>query len=666
MCGFTGFLDPRQRLGSDEARARLRRMTNVIRHRGPDGEGITVEETGCGAVWAGLGHRRLSILDLSAAGAQPMVSRCGRYVIAYNGEIYNYRDLRAELEARNGGGWHGHSDTEVLLEGIARDGVAATLARLDGMFAFALVDRKTKTITLARDAFGEKPLIYGIWGGVLFFGSDLRSLRAWPGFDPEEDAEARAALMQYGCIPAPATIHSGIFKLRPAHMVEITPAAVEAGILPVPAPWWDMTGAALAARKVPFEGDFEEAVDAVEAIFARSVTQRMVSDVPLGALLSGGIDSALTLAIMQQASDAPVRSFTIGMAENGYDESPHAEAVARHLGTEHETFMLNPAEVLDEVPHIAARYDEPFADSSQLPTFLVSCMARKHVSVALSGDGGDELFAGYNRHFHGPRLWSQIRRFPTDLRAAAGSGLGAVPPGVLTALVRAVGPLAPRALAEGRAGEQLHKLARLLGAPDRDGFQDALLRTGQASSVLANGLEGLPITKGADARLKGLDFADAAMLLDTGQYLHDDVLTKVDRASMAVSLETRTPFLNRKLFDLAWRLPHRFKAEGGEGKRVLRALLYRHVPRAIVDRPKAGFAVPIGRWLRGPLGDWAESHLSEESLHRNGIFNVAHVRALWQEHRKGRRDHETQLWSVLMYQSWHDSIRNGTGARGAE
>ena len=658
MCGFTGLLDPRHGLSADAARARLRAMAYAIHHRGPDAEGIVIEETAGGAAWAGLGHRRLSVLDLSAAGAQPMVSRCGRYMIAYNGEIYNYRDLRAELEARSARGWRGHSDTEVLLEGIARDGVAATLARLDGMFAFALIDRETRTLTLARDAFGEKPLVYGIWGGVLLFGSDLRALRAWPGFAPEEDPQARAALMQYGYIPAPATIHMGICKLAPAHMIEICPEAVLAGTLPAPVPWWDMAGEALAARQDPFEGDFEAAVDAVETTFARSVARRMVSDVPLGALLSGGVDSSLTTAFMQRTSDVPAHSFTIGMDEEGYDESPHAEAVARHLGTRHETLMLSPAEVLEEVPGIAARYDEPFADSSQLPTYLVSRLARGHVTVALSGDGGDELFAGYNRHFHGPRMWAHMQRVPCGLRAAAGGGLGAVPPGVLTALVRAAGPLAPRDLAAGRAGEKLHKLARLLGARDRAAFQDALLRTGRAEAVLAGGERAQALTEGADPRLDGLDFASAAMIFDTGHYLHDDILAKVDRASMAVSLETRTPFLDRELFSLAWRLPHGFKAEGAEGKRVLRTLLYRHVPREIVDRPKAGFSMPIGRWLRGPLRDWAESHLSPDALRRSEVFDVNQVRALWQAHRSGRRDNETQLWSILMYQSWHAAQRD--------
>tara|TARA_R110002012_G_scaffold243683_2_gene418356 strand:- start:6556 stop:8532 length:1977 start_codon:yes stop_codon:yes gene_type:complete len=656
MCGFTGFLDPHHSFGPGMARSRLRAMTDAIRHRGPDAEGISVEETASGAAWAGLGHRRLSILDLSAAGAQPMESKCGRYLIGYNGEIYNFQSLRAELEERSAVSWQGHSDTEVLLEGIARDGVEATLRRLDGMFAFALIDRATKTLTLARDAFGEKPLVYGIWGGVLLFGSELQALRSWPGFAPEEDTEARASLIQYSYIPAPATIYQGIRKLPPAHMVEISMDVVKRGALPAPVPWWDMAGSALSAQQNPFEGDFKAAVDALEGAFDRSVAQRMVSDVPLGVLLSGGIDSTLTAAFMQRVSGVPVRSFTIGMAEEGYDESPHAEAVARHLGTRHETFMLTPSEVLKEVPNIAAHYDEPFADSSQLPTFLVSRMARDHVTVALSGDGGDELFAGYNRHFQGPRLWAHMQRLPVGLRSVVGSGLGAVPPAVLTALVRFAGPLAPQDLAAGRAGEKLHKLARLLGSRDRAEFQDALLRTGHSDAILASGAHAQVLTEGVDPRTDNLDLASAMMLFDTGHYLHDDILTKVDRASMAVGLETRTPFLNRELFNLAWRLPHSFKAEGAEGKRVLRALLYRHVPREIVDRPKAGFTMPIGRWLRGPLADWAESLLSTDAIARTDVFNTAAVRKIWNEHRAGQQNHETVLWTVLMYQTWRESV----------
>ena len=660
MCGFSGFLDPRNTLSATEARARLTAMNDAIRYRGPDAEGIAIEESGNGAIWAGLGHRRLSIIDLSAAGAQPMESRCGRYMIAYNGEIYNFRQLRAELETRGVEGWRGHSDTEVLLEGIARDGLATTLSKADGMFALALLDRQTHSITLARDAFGEKPLSYCLWDGVLLFGSELRSLRTWPGFAPQESAEARAALMQYSYIPAPLTIHHGVAKLPPAHMVTITADMVANRALPEPSAWWDMTGTAIAAQQDPFDGSMADAVDAVEASFARSVERRMVSDVPLGSLLSGGIDSTLTTALMQRCSAAPVRTFTIGMHEEGYDEAPHAEAVARHLGTTHETLMLGPEQILSELPGIAARYDEPFSDPSQLPTYLVARLARDNVTVALSGDGGDELFAGYNRHFYGPRLWSRMQQLPSWLRVSVGRTLGSVPPGVLTSLVRAAGPLAPRELAAGRAGEKLHKLAQLMGVRDRDAYHDALLQKGSAKAVLKDrdGIAAL-VTR-ADTRLAGLDFASAAMLFDTANYLHGDVLTKVDRASMAVSLETRTPFLNRELFELAWRLPQAYKADASNGKLVLRELLYRHVPREIVDRPKAGFAIPIGRWLRGPLVDWAETHLSADALQRADVFDVRAVRTAWEAHRMGRRDNETLLWSILMYQSWHAAQGDST------
>lgn len=664
MCGLVGFLDPHQRFNGEEARHRLNLMSLHLRHRGPDGDGARIESSGNGRVWGGLAHRRLSILDLSPTGEQPMRSHCGRYIIAFNGEIYNFREIRDRLDCQASICWRGTSDTEVLLELISRVGVRKALGELDGMFAFALLDRETRTISLVRDAFGEKPLVYGLWDGVLLFGSELGALRAWSGFTPREDPAARAAMMQYACIPAPLTIYEGIFKLPPAHMLVVTSKDVRLGELPPPGAWWEMTAAALAARQAPFEDDFEAAVGAVETAFSRSVARRLVSDVPLGALLSGGIDSSLTTVFMQRSSQLPVRSFTIGMEEEGYDESVHAAAVASHLGTQHEALMLSPADVLEEVPKIAGRYDEPFADSSQLPTYLLSRMARGHVTVALSGDGGDELFAGYNRHFHGPRLWSILQHFPLGLRGTAGKVLGAFPPAVLTALIRVAGSLAPRDLATGRAGEKLLKLARLLGARDRDAFYDALLRTGHAGAVLLNETDGAPVTLTSDPRLAELDFGSASMIFDTGHYLHEDVLTKVDRASMAVSLEIRTPFLNRELFDLAWRLPDHFKADGRQGKRVLRELLYRHVPREIVDRPKVGFAMPIGRWLRGPLADWAESHLSINALRTNDVFDVGKVRAIWNAHLSGRRDHETQLWSVLMYQAWKTSQQNQTHYRG--
>lgn len=653
MCGFAGFYAPITHLPAEDAQVHLRDMAHAIRHRGPDGFDTKLEIDASGAAWAGLAHRRLAIIDLSNAGKQPMTSQCGRYMIAYNGEIYNFRALRAELEARGVRGWRGHSDTEVLLEGIAHFGVAEMLARLDGMFAFAMLDRETRHVIFARDAFGEKPLVYGLWRNTLLFASELRALDRWPGFDPEENAAARAAFMQYSCVPAPMTIFTGFYKLPPAHMVCITPEALKLGTLPSPQSWWNMAGTAIAAQQSMFDGSLTEAVEAVDTALAHSVERRMISDVPLGALLSGGIDSSLVTAIMQRNSAVPVRTFTIGMQEEGYNEAPHAEAVARHLGTAHETLMLGPADVLDIVPDVASFYDEPFADSSKIPTYLVSRLARSSVTVTLTGDGGDELFAGYDRHSLGPRLWGWLRRVPPQLRVAVAGILQAVPPNILTALVRGAGPFAPRDLAAGRAGEKLHKLARLLGVRDRAAFHDALIRTGQANGLLlSESGDGVTWNPDADSRNDHLDFAVVAMLFDTSHYMPDDVLTKVDRASMAVSLETRSPFLNRDLFSLAWRMPPEFKVQRGLGKRVLREALYRHVPSALVDRPKAGFALPVGRWLRAPLTDWAESLLSREALECTCVFDANAVRRLWEAHRSGKRDHETQLWSILMYQSW--------------
>jgi asparagine synthase (glutamine-hydrolysing) len=652
MCGIVGFLDAGARLAPAEAKTRLRDMTQAVAHRGPDAYGHLIETGSVGGVWAGLGHRRLSILDLSEAGAQPMQSTCGRFAIVFNGEIYNFPELRIELEAEGAGPWRGHSDTEVLLALIARHGVEAALQRCDGMFALALLDRAHRRLTLARDAFGEKPLAYGLWDGVLLFGSELKALRAWPGFAPEEDQDALAEFLSYACIPAPRTIYKGIFKLPPAHLVEIDTEMLRGAELPDPRPWWDQTAAALAARTKPFAGDFEAAASAVGEFLTCSVKRRMISDVPLGALLSGGIDSSLTTALMQAASDRPIKTFTIGMDEPGYDESEHAAAVARHLGTEHQSLRLTTSEVQASIPDLAMIHDEPFADSSQLPTFLVARMARGEVAVVLSGDGGDELFAGYNRHFKVPDLWTRIRHFPAPLRGAAGAAIRALPPRFLTGAVQLAGPLAPRELRAGRAGEKLHKLAGLLGARDAAALHDMLLRTGDPRAVLGAGAYPAPLPDRADPRSDSLTLAEKLMLFDTAHYMPDDVLSKVDRASMAVSLETRTPFLERDLFALAWSLPMHFKARGGIGKAVLRNLLYRHVPRALVDRPKAGFTVPVGRWLRGPLNDWAESLISPEALARTGVFDTAAVRRLWAQHVSGRRDHETALWTVLMYQGW--------------
>lgn len=655
MCGLTGFFCQPIRVDQAAAQAHLQAMTRAIAHRGPDAEGhqILQEE---GAFMVGLGHRRLSIIDLSPAGAQPMASHDGRYAIAFNGEVYNFADLRSQIEARRGQvAWRGHSDTEVLLELIADLGVEKALAQLDGMFALAVFDRLERRLTLARDPFGEKPLYYGFWRGVLLFGSELKALLAWPGFAPQQNAQALADYLKYSYVPAPATAYEGIYKLPPASFVTLGVPEVATRTLPEPQRYWDMVGAALAARQQGFDGTADEAADRVQQAMSVSTRRRMVSDVPLGALLSGGIDSSLTTALMQASASRPVRTFTIGMDEPGYNESAHALAVSQHLGTDHTSLLLNPAQVQAVIPEIAGVHDEPFADASQVPTFLVARMAREQVTVVLSGDGGDELFAGYNRYFHGPRLWSRMQGLPGPLRRLGGKALHALSPAALNRAVAMAGPLAPRDLAAGRAGEKLHKLGGLLSARDRADFHNRLLATGAPERILASQGAGHMLTARADARAQGLDFASQAMLLDTANYLPDDVLTKVDRASMAVALETRTPFLNREVFELAWRLPMALKLSGSEGKSVLRRLLYRHVPQQLVDRPKAGFAVPVGRWLRGPLREWGESLLSGSALRDAGVFEVNAVRAVWAEHLSGQRDHETLLWSVLMYQGWRQT-----------
>ncbi|GLK69715.1 asparagine synthase (glutamine-hydrolyzing) [Hansschlegelia plantiphila] len=654
MCGLAGCLGWIDGLGLS-SRDMLGDMCAAIRHRGPDADGVWLDE----ASGIALGHLRLSILDLSAAGAQPMVSHGGRYVLAFNGEIYNYQELRADLVRRRGAiDWRGHSDTEVLLELIAAEGVERALRRLDGMFAIALWDRETRTLTLARDAFGEKPLYYGLYRGAVLFASELKALRAVPGFQPDIDPDALADYFKYSYVPGPATIHRGVFKLQPGHMLTLGPERSHLAQLPDPVVWWSPDEAAMRARREGFEGDMAAAVAALRAALSTSVRRRLASDVPLGSLLSGGVDSSVVTALMQQAVDRPVKTFSIGMAETGYDEAAHARAVAARLGTEHQELILSPREVQDVAPQVADIYDEPFSDASQIPTFLLSRMARAHVTVALSGDGGDEILGGYNRYFHGADLWARASRLPTEARRLAGAALGAIPPGVVDRAAAMAGRLAPRELSSGRAGEKIQKLARVLSAADRQAYHDRLLATADDVAIALD-LPGRAQTLAARSPRGDLTFVEQAMLTDTANYMPDDVLVKVDRASMAVGLEVRTPFLSREVFDLAWRLPMAFRAHQGVGKRVLRELLYTLAPRDLVDRPKAGFAVPVGRWLRTDLRDWAEAGLSEAALQDAGVFRVPEVRRRWREHLTGRRDHETFLWSVLMYQGWRRSVARG-------
>lgn len=638
MCGIAGFFHPAGE--RRESLAWLERMATRIAHRGPDAQGVWWD-AGSGV---GLAHRRLSILDLSPAGAQPMVSHCGRWVIAYNGEIYNHRELRRRIEAAGPVAWRGHSDTEVLLESLARQGLDATLDQVDGMFAFAAFDRGHRQLHLARDRFGEKPLYYGRVGEGIAFGSELKALRALPGFRGGVDQAALQAFLRHGYVPAPLSIHPGIFKLAPAHVLSLSGP----GSLPAPRAYWSAADCARTAAANPFEGDLQSAAGTLDALLRDAIGLRMEADVPLGALLSGGIDSSTVVALMQAQRSDRVRTFSIGSTEHGYDEAGHARAIAAHLGTEHTELYVSAGDALALVPILPTLYDEPFADSSQLPTFLVSRMARQHVTVALSGDAGDELFGGYNRHFHGPALWRRLAPWPAILRRAGAALVSAISPGGYDRLARLAGPLAPRELAAGRAGEKVHKAAGLLSAADEADFHARLVSLWPEPWRLLPGASPLPSAVREDGPSWG--FAERSMLHDTCHYLPDDVLAKVDRASMGVSLEVRVPLLDRRVFEFAWRLPMQYKAPGGQGKRVLREVLYRHVPRELVDRPKQGFAVPVAAWLRGPLREWADDLLAPGAL--DDRFDARVVGQAWRAHLAGSRNHDTRLWAVLMFQAW--------------
>lgn len=639
MCGIAGVLDVR-RAGDEAGLAALAAdMATSLHHRGPDAGGVWVDP-GAGLA---LGHRRLSIVDLSPAGAQPMVSADGRWVIAYNGEVYNADALRADLP---GIAFRGRSDTEAILEGCARWGVRATVERLIGMFAFALWDRETRTLHLVRDRLGIKPLYWGRFGPLLLFGSELKALRRHPGWEPEIDRGAVAAFLRHDYVPGPAAIWQGVAKLEPGRIL-----TVRAGEEPRIEAYWRLEDVVRAGQADPFAGTDEEAADRLEALLADAVSRRMIADVPLGAFLSGGIDSSTVVALMQRASDRPVRTFSIGFREQGFDEAPHARAVASHLGTDHTELYVEPDDARAVIPRLPAIYDEPFADVSQIPTFLVSELTRRHVTVALSGDGGDELFAGYPRYTVTSAVWRRLGRLPASARRAAGRALGAVPVPVWDAVAR----MAPGSAAI--YGDRVHKLAGALGGDADDLYRRMLSRWEDAAALVPGAVE----PRGAfwDDGPKGWlpDLVERMQLLDTRVYLPDDILTKVDRASMAVALEARVPLLDHRVVAFAWSLPMRFKLRGGESKWLLRRVLERHVPRALFERPKMGFGVPIDAWLRGPLRDWAESLLAEDRLRADGLLDPAPIRRRWAEHLSGRRNWQYPLWSVLMLQAWREAER---------
>ncbi len=673
MCGFAGLWRPAP-APADALQAQAVAMADALVHRGPDDSGVWVDPA-CGLA---LAHRRLAILDLSAAGHQPMASASGRYVIAFNGEVYNHVELRDALQ-RTGQAppWIGHSDTETLLACLEAWGLEASLQRCRGMFALALWDRRERLLHLARDRFGEKPLYWGFSGGgcpgggsgagrSLIFGSELAALRAWPGFDNPIHRPALAQLLRFTSIAAPACIYGGIRQLLPGHL--LTLPAPQAGVWPVQppesSPWWCFRSSLAASLADPFS-DEGDALQALELTLGEAVRLQSRADVPFGAFLSGGIDSSLITALLQAHSSLPVRSFTIGFEEAGFDEAPFARAVAAHLGTDHREVVLTAADARSLVPALPRLYSEPFADSSQLPTHLVCREARRSgLTVALSGDGGDELFGGYNRHLWAPRLWNRLAWLPWPLRRSLGLALLALPPAGWDALGRPLG--LRRSLPQ--FGHKAHKLAdRLVQVRSADDLYRSLVSAWRDPAALlqdapsdaaSHGSTLGPVREPAsplDWPLPAALEADPVarmMAFDTLNYLPNDILTKVDRAAMAASLETRAPFLDPEVAALAWRLPMAMKIRGGTGKWALRQILDHYVPPELIERPKAGFAMPVGSWLRGPLRAWADALLDPVTMQQQGYLRPEPIRRLWRQHLSGRFDHTTRLWTVLMWQAW--------------
>ncbi len=629
MCGIAGYWDRRAATAADALASLAQGAGDAMAHRGPDGDGVWVDAD----AGIALAHRRLAIVDLSPTGAQPMASSCGRYVISYNGEVFNFLELRRELEAA-GHRFRGTSDTEVMLEGFVRWGVEATVKRLIGMFAFALWDRTDRSLWLVRDRLGIKPLYYLATDSVVLFGSELKALRALPGWTPRLDRTALAQYLQRGYVPHPLSIYASVRKLPPGHILEL-----RAGSAPRLSAYWSLRdvatrgiAAAQSDRRSP-----EDAVRELEDLLRDAIRRRMIADVPLGAFLSGGVDSSLVVALMQAESNRPVKTFSIGFREGAFNEAGHARAVATHLGTEHQDLVVEPRHALELIPRLPQIYDEPFADSSQIPTYLVAEMTRRHVTVALSGDGGDELFAGYHRYEWGKWVWGRVDWLPRPVRSTMSSLIGAA-----QSVLPSSSPMARR----------LAQAARLLDCADVDGLYDWLTRAWPSGSDLmidspahaesnhTRGLNGMAV-----------DTVTALQFLDMGEFLSEDILTKLDRATMAVSLEGRVPLLDHRVVEHSWSLPTTLKRRENTDKWLLRAVLAKHVPADVTSRPKQGFQVPIGEWLRTDLREWAESLLASKNLEDLGL-HADPVRQAWSSHLKGTYNNNNALWVVLMAVSW--------------
>lgn len=649
MCGLTGFVG---RPGGDPLAmaSHARRMAAQIRHRGPDDSGEWVDAT----AGIALAHRRLSIIDLSAHGHQPMLSARGRYVIVYNGEIYNHAELREQLAAEDPNlSWRGHSDTETALAVIERWGVEGALPRFNGMFALAVWDRQLRRLYLARDRFGEKPLYYALVNGTFLFGSELKALTAHFAWAGQIDRGALRAYMRFNYVPAPHTIYTAVRKLPASSLLTVDVDPVS-GTMRVgePRAYWSAVEVALAARERRF-ADRARAQEELDAVVSKAVAARTLADVPLGAFLSGGIDSSLVVALMQRSSSQPVRTFTIGYEDPEYDESAHAASVAQHLGTRHTCYRVTPREAREAIVLMPSIYDEPFADSSQIPTYLVSRAARADVTVALTGDGGDELFGGYPRYFVGRRVFPMIHSVPRCARAPLAGAIKALTPGAWEKLLRNIRRVGGGARLADLSGERLHRLSRQLrAASDAQRYEIMMSRPEDGTVPLQGSAEKQPLHGGESGWPSSIPSAEAMMLFDTLNILPDDFLVKVDRAAMSVGLETRAPLLDPFVFELAWRLPLDWKLAENSGKLALRQALHRYVPPAIVERPKQGFGIPVGAWLKGPLRDWVESLLDERRVRREGFLDPSSVRRKWQEHLAGTHDRQNEIWGAVVFQEW--------------
>lgn len=646
MCGIAGCMLDKADFHGVNIVVGARTMGRALSHRGPDAGGDWNDQSAGFAI----SHRRLSIIDLSPTGAQPMHSHSGRYVIVFNGEIYNFKILRQALEQR-GVVFNGHSDTEVLVEGFAAWGVRATLERANGMFALALWDRQERHLYLARDRLGEKPLYYGWYDGVLLFASELKALHAWPGFRPALNRDALALFMRSGYVPDPHCIFQGIRKLLPGHFIRLSADATQDTREEA---YWSLEEAVVRGAKTPVTDSSAAAVEHLDRQLREAVALRMVADVPLGAFLSGGIDSSTIVALMQAQSMQPIRTFSIGFDLPEFDESVHARAIAKHLGTAHTELVITSSEARAVIPLLADIYDEPFADSSQIPTYLVSKLARTGVTVAMSGDAGDELFGGYSRYAIAVDLWRKMQRMPNFARLGLGAGIQALSPRRWDQVMSILRPLLPNRYRFRSPGDKLHKFARMLSAQEPGAMYKQLVSLwSDPAELVIDGREpltALDLMNQAPPR----ELVERMMYADTLHYLPGDILVKVDRASMAVSLESRVPFLDHAVVEYAWRLPLELKVRDGQGKWILRQVLGRYVPRALFDRPKMGFGVPIGDWLRGPLREWAEALLSPARLRDAGYFEVAPIRAAWTAHLAGEQNLQYLIWNVLMFEQWRE------------